>query len=35
MTITQNQPEEKLVMALEGCLDTITAPVLQEKKYLK
>jgi anti-anti-sigma factor len=31
MTITQNQSEEKLVMALEGRLDTITAPVLQEQ----
>jgi anti-anti-sigma factor len=31
MTITQNQSEEKLVMALEGRLDTITAPLLQEQ----
>jgi anti-anti-sigma factor len=31
MTITQNQSEEKLVLALEGRLDTITAPVLQER----
>jgi anti-anti-sigma factor len=31
MTITQNQSDEKLVMALEGRLDTITAPDLQEQ----
>jgi anti-anti-sigma factor len=31
MTITQNHSEEKLVMALEGRLDTITAPDLQEQ----
>jgi anti-anti-sigma factor len=31
MTITQNQSEEKLVMVLEGRLDTITAPLLLEQ----
>jgi anti-anti-sigma factor len=31
MTITRNQSGEKLVLALEGRLDTITAPVLQEQ----
>jgi anti-anti-sigma factor len=31
MTITQNQSDEKLVLALEGRLDTITAPLLQEQ----
>jgi anti-anti-sigma factor len=31
MIITKNQSEEKLVLSLEGRLDTITAPDLQEQ----
>ncbi|MDR1108255.1 MAG: anti-sigma factor antagonist [Spirochaetaceae bacterium] len=31
MTITQNQSDEKLVLAREGRRDTITAPLLQEQ----
>jgi anti-anti-sigma factor len=31
MTVTKNQDGDKLVIALEGRLDTTTAPELQEK----
>jgi anti-anti-sigma factor len=31
MIITKNQSEEKLVLSLEGRLDTVTAPDLQEQ----
>jgi anti-anti-sigma factor len=31
MTITRNQSEEKLVLSLEGRLDTLTAPDLQKQ----
>jgi anti-anti-sigma factor len=31
MIITKNQGEEKLILSLEGRLDTVTAPDLQEQ----
>jgi anti-anti-sigma factor len=31
MIITKNQTEEKLILSLEGRLDTVTAPDLQEQ----